>query len=85
MQDEVVDCMLELMDDGADPISLVVSPKTRVTELKSNTSLQCDVDETACTESVGASGRDVFTEMVCQKARVTLQAVWGEEERVDTQ
>ncbi len=32
--DESVDRLLELMDDGAAPISLVASPRTRIGELK---------------------------------------------------
>jgi hypothetical protein len=35
VQDDAVDRVLELMDAGAPPMSLVVSPKTRVAELKS--------------------------------------------------
>ena len=35
LQDEAVDRMLELMDEGASPISLIVSPRRRVAELKS--------------------------------------------------
>ena len=35
LQDETVDLMLELMDEGASPISLIVSPRRRVAELKS--------------------------------------------------
>ncbi len=35
LQDEAVERMLELMDSGAAPISLIVSPRTRVAELKS--------------------------------------------------
>ena len=72
------------MDGGADPISLIVSPKTRVEELKSNAALKFDVDETACAEAVGAPGCDVFTEMGCRKARVSLQSPCGGRRRVLT-
>ena len=64
-QDEAVDRVLELMDGGAAPISLIVSPRQRVAELKSifeaeyphlNFGEQVSADATssrACTASRG--------------------------------